>query len=183
MTSTIHLSRTGSGGSTPQLSATLVTSPGVIVEVLSREDVRADAPNPLSDLANGAETWLLVRLHHGAKPAGDHALLSVGISGKGIDGVGFTSSPSLLELPTLEPRNWFALPEDELVVRRGVEATSARLLLSLRRRLGRGDRAGAERALVELRKLGQAHGWIAESVVEMEQLLGRDVALASKEAL
>jgi Ca-activated chloride channel family protein len=166
-----------------QLSATLVPGAGVIVEVLSQEEIRADAPIPLSDLAYGAETWFLVRLHHGAKAEGSHALLSVSVSGKGMDGTSFTIAPSLLELQALEASTWSALPEEELVVSRRAESLSARLLLSLRRRLGRGDRAGAERALAELRELGAEHGWIADSVVEMERLLEQDVALASKEAL
>lgn len=166
-----------------QLTAALVPGPGVIVEVLSQDDVRADAPLALSDLAFGAESWLLVRLHYGAKPAGVHALLSVSVSGKGVDGSTLALSPSFLELPALSVDESAKLPSEELVTRRSIESASARLLLACRRRLGRGDRAGAERALAELRELGKEHGWVAESVAEVERLLEQDVALAGKEAL
>ncbi|MGC4042435.1 MAG: VWA domain-containing protein [Armatimonas sp.] len=165
------------------LHATLVPGPGVIVEILSKENVRADAPIPLSDLAFGAEAWLLVRLHYSAKPVGSHALLSVSVSGKAVGGATFTTAPALLELPVLNTTGLALLPADALVGRRQAEALSARLLLAFRSRLSSGDRQGAEQALAELKALGREHAWIGESVAELEELLRRDEAMARKEAL
>lgn len=165
------------------LQATLVPGPGVIIEILSKENLRADAPIPLSDLAFGAETWVLVRLHHGAKPAGQHALLSVTVSGKTVEGSPFTTPPVLLELPALNTVELTTLTADAVVERRQAEAASARLMLSFRQRLEEGDKLGAKKVIGEMQEFGKAHGWIEESVAELEDLMDRDEAMARKEAL
>ncbi len=165
------------------LRASVVPGPGVIVEVLSQDGVRADAQIPISDLAYEAEAWLLVRLHHGAKSAGVHSLLSVTVSGVLSNGDAYSVGPTLLELPALPVPVFSQLDTDTLVATRTGESAAARLLLAFRRCLVNGDRGGAEMALKEAQKLGRENPWIAESVAEMERLLTQDEALAAKEAL
>lgn len=165
------------------LTLNLVPGQGVIMEVLSQDNVRADGPLSLTDLAYDAEAWLLVRLHYGAKSAGVHALVSASISGMFSHGESYHIGPTLLELPALTPSAFVALPNDSLVLRRGSESAAARLLLSFRNSLMRGDSEGAKRSLAEARALGRDNAWIAESVTEMEDLLAQDEAMAAKEAL
>jgi Ca-activated chloride channel family protein len=166
-----------------RLAVTLTPGTGVIVKVLSQDDARPGAPIRLSDLAHGAEAWLLVELHSGPKQPGIHALLSVSLTGVLRTGEALSLGPTVLELPAISDDDLARLPREALIENRALEVETAQDFLAFRRRLVRGDREGAERALEQARVRGRTHGWIAASVAEMEQLLAQDEGRASKEAL
>lgn len=165
------------------LTATLIPGRGVIVEVRSVPGATTNEPIPLSDLAFGAEVFLLVRLHYTAKPAGNHALLSVVVKGEQIGGTEFRTSSTILELPAIPSATWNALPTEELVTRRNIEIETANVYDGVRSALKRHDKVEAERLLVEARTITQNNEWAEASVVQLETLMRQDTQMAEKEAL
>jgi Ca-activated chloride channel family protein len=165
------------------LTATLIPGPGVIVEVLSVPGINPNTPILLSDVAYGAEVWLLVRLHYTAKPAGNHALLSVQIKGETVGGQTFKIPSAILELPALPNAVWNVLPVSELVTRRITEVAIANLYDEVRLALKRQDRKAAELLLSQAKAMTRDNEWMQESVVALQGLMHQDEAMAAKEAL
>ncbi|MDX1931322.1 MAG: VWA domain-containing protein [Capsulimonadales bacterium] len=165
------------------LTASLHPGPGVVVEITSVPGVLANAPVPLSDVAYGAEVWLLARLHYAAKPDGNHTLLAVGVKGQRIDGGPFETRSSLLELPTMPELTLKTLPTDDLVTRRKAEVETANLYDEVRSALRSGDRTEAKRKLEQAKSTAQTFDWMERSVDAMETLIDTDAEMAVKEAL
>jgi Ca-activated chloride channel family protein len=118
----------------------------------------------LPDLAWGAEAWVVLQLQVPAAmlpPAGQVLpLLQVAVRGHSLQGEPVQLERAALALPVLPARDWEALPQDALVLRRVVELQAAQALAAMRTAAMQGDwpavDAMLDRAQVDL----AGHDWV-----------------------
>lgn len=165
------------------LTVRLVVGPGVLVEVLSVEGADARAAIALQDVAYGAESWLLVRLHLAAQAAGPRLLLGANVQGATLDGGVLNLAAPLLELAVRPRTECEQLPTDPVVAARLTEVRVAQLAARVREQLGAGDRDAARRLLAEAEHFAREHPWVREKLAMLQRLLEEDAAMAAKELL
>ena len=170
------------------LRVKLVPGEGVIVEPLGLLRHVDDTWLGLSDLAWGAEAWMLVRLH--VAPSGDavpgpkeRALLAVTAQAEWRNGVPADIGTVMLTLPQVSTEAWRALPPDELVARRLQEVSFADESQRIRVLVTNGEVDKAKLHLARLEKQVANEPWLADKVKHLGELLERDAAMASKEML
>jgi Ca-activated chloride channel family protein len=168
-----------------QLSVKLIPAPGVIVEPLGLLQQRTDGRYQLSDLAWGAEAWLLVRLHVSAESVGFSGdardLMAATLEAKTLEGQTITTHASMLRLPVLPRVECEALASDELVQRRLQEVDFAQSSQALRQHVQRGDIQAARTLLTELEQRFAKHPWLLDKLAHLRELAAQDPELMSKE--
>lgn len=140
----------------------------------------------LSDLAWGAEAWLVVRLHISRNvaphPGVPEALLAVTLEGEIQDGASWTGS-AVLSLPLVSASDYQGASVDDLVRRRVKEVGFAEALGRVSALAAAGDRAGARQLLQSFEAQLEDTPWLADKARNMQALLERDLAVASKEMM
>jgi Ca-activated chloride channel family protein len=174
-----------------QLRIKLIAGAGVIAEPLGLVRQNPDQTFTLSDLAWGAESWLLVRLHIAGMVSNDaalpvvgmdqRALLSVALQAERLDGSPVAIASPVLALPGLDAKALEALPKDELVAQRLLEVQFGETGAQVRERLGQGDHKGAEKLLERMEAGAIGHPWLEEKVQRLRDLARRDAVMAQKE--
>jgi Ca-activated chloride channel family protein len=164
-----------------QVRVKIAAAPGVIVEPLSTHPAHADGSLSLSDLAYGAETWLLVRLHLGACGDPQRALLAVTAWASRVDGTPVEVVGPAFELPVVDNAAFEALPADDLVARRLAEVRMAQAAERVRAELARGRVDAARAVLRELDALVAGQPWLQAKLEDLRALIERDAEMAQKE--
>ena len=177
-----------------RLRLNVVAGPGVLVEALGQVQRQGDGRFVLSDLAQAAESWLMLRLHVGGLTSNDpakavggahddthRALVSVTLQAEDMAGASVTLHSPVLSVPVLDASACKDLPPDPVVAQRlqelqfGDAATEVRALL-----LG-GDLLGAKRKLKLMESAVADHPWLRDKLVRLRELTERDAALSAKE--
>ena len=174
-----------------QLHLKLTPAEGVIAEPLGVVEALANGQYRLSDLAWGAESWLLVRLHIGAASVGStKALLAATLTAQVQQGgdAAVVTGPStwhfpLLALPVVSDADWQATPSDETVANRALEVSFGEQAGIARDLLQRGRLAEAEKVFDALGLQVAHHPWLLNKLASLRELSRRDADMASKELL
>ena len=167
-----------------QLGAKAVAADGVIVEPLNALATAADGRFPMTDLAWGSESWLLLRLHvtpQAASGGALRALLSVSLQAEAKDGQAVQLISPVLALPVVSAEAFAALPEDDLVARRLLEVNFAAASTKARRLLLEDDIPMAKRTLAAFESHVAHNPWLKESLKHMQALIDSDADMAAKE--
>jgi Ca-activated chloride channel family protein len=168
-----------------QLAVKLIPASGVIVEPLGLVQQHPDGSYQLSDLAWGAEAWLMVRLHVSADSVGvggdARDLLAATLEARTLEGQTITTHASMLRLPVLPQIDVAALAVDELVHRRLQEVDFAESSQALRQLVQLGDIYAARALLTELEKRFAKHPWLLDKLAHLRELAAQDPELMSKE--
>jgi Ca-activated chloride channel family protein len=174
-----------------KLRIKLIAAAGVIAEPLGLVRQNSDQTYTLSDLAWGAESWLLVRLHvtgmvsnEAALPMSgmaERALLSIALQADRLDGSPLAIASSVLALPGRDTKGLEAMPKDELVAQRLLEVQFGETGAQVRELLAEGDLKGAEKLLERMAAGATGHPWLEEKVKQLRELASRDALMASKE--
>lgn len=174
-----------------KLRVKLIAGVGVIVEPLGLVRQNPDQTYALSDLAWGAESWLLVRLHIAGMVSNDpaqlatgmssRALLSVALDAEELDGTSVVASPPVLALEGVESKAWEALPKDELVSQRLLEVQFGESGAQVRDLLAVGDAKAAQKLLQRMEAGAVGHPWLQDKVKRLQALAERDSLMAQKE--
>ncbi len=174
-----------------KLRVKLVAGAGVIAEPLGLVRQNTDHTFTLSDLAWGAESWLLVRLHIMGMVSNDaawpvagmdqRALLSVALQAERLDGSSVSIASPVLALPGLDAKALESRSKDELVSQRLLEVQFGETGAEVRERLGQGDQKGAEKLLARMEEGAIGHPWLEEKVQRLRDLARRDAVMAQKE--
>ena len=173
-----------------QLHLKLTPADGVIAEPLGVVEVLHNGQYRLSDLAWGAESWLLVRLHVGHATVGTQkALLAATLTAQ----VQQTSQvetgvvqPSIwhfpmLTLPVVVDADWHGAAKDETVANRVLEVAFGEQAALARGLLMRGRVADAERLFAALEPQVAHHPWLQNKLSSLRELARRDADMAAKE--
>ena len=174
-----------------KLRVKLLPGAGVIAEPLGLVRHNPDGTNSLSDLAWGAEAWLLVRLHVTGMVSNEatvtvagmaqRALLSVALQAERLDGSLVAIASPVLALPGLDAKALEAMPKDELVAQRLLEVQFGETGAQVRDLLAAGDLKGAQKLLDRMEAGAIGHPWLQEKVKHLRALTIRDMAMARKE--
>lgn len=174
-----------------RLEIKLIPGPGVITEPLGLVRQNLEQTFTLSDLAWGAESWLLVRLHIAGMVSNDaaqpldgaalRALLSVALQAERMDGSPLAIASPVLALPGLDTRTLEASPKDDLVAQRLLEVQFGESGTQVRARLAEGDHPGAEKLLERMAAGAIGHPWLEAKVQQLRRLVQRDAVMAQKE--
>ena len=156
----------------------------VVVEAMPNGQYR------LSDLAWGAESWLLVRLHVGPATVGTQkALLAATLTAQvqqGAQTAEATVQPSIwhfpmLTLPVVVDADWQVAAKDETVANRVLEVAFGEQAALARGLLMRGRVADAERLFAALEPQVAHHPWLQNKLSSLRELARRDAGMAAKE--
>ncbi len=174
-----------------KLRIKLVAGPGVIVEPLGLVRQNPDQTINLSDLAWGAESWVLVRLHVAPSSPNDpqavfagmgqRALLTAVLQAESMDGHAVSGDSPVLALDSLDPVTWQALPQDEMVAQRLLEVQFGESGARVRSLLLAGDTTAAQELLARMEASAATHPWLKDKVQRLKELAERDAVLAQKE--
>lgn len=175
-----------------QLRIRLVPGPGVVVEPLGMVQPEGDGAIALSDLAWGAEAWLLVRLHVAAAAAGaaslagtgghgGRALLSAGLTAADLRGGTVAQQSQVLTLESVDLSAWNDLPQDALVAQRLQEIRFADEAAKVRASVLARDIDGARARLGRMEGAALDHPWLRDKLLHLRELVERDALLAAKE--
>lgn len=174
-----------------KLRVKLIAGVGVIVEPLGLVRQNPDQTYALSDLAWGAESWLLVRLHIAGMVSNDpaqletgmsnRALLSVALEAERLDGTPVAVASPVLSLQGVDAKAWDALPEDEMVSQRLLEVQFGETGAKLRELLAAGDVKAAQKLLQRMEAGAVGHPWLQDKLKHLQALAERDAFMAQKE--
>jgi Ca-activated chloride channel homolog len=168
-----------------QLRVKLVPAAGVVAEPLGLVRDEGGGWYALSDLAWGAEAWMLVRLHltpvAPADPRQPHALLAVVVEGLLETDKKPVQLNGILSLPLVADSDVRGLPQDELVARRLQEVAFAEATAKVHALAAKGDMKGAQAMLSRLEAQVADHPWLAEKVASLKVLAEHDAAMSVKE--
>ncbi len=174
-----------------KLRVKLIAGAGVIVEPLGLVRQDADQTMMLTDLAWGAESWVLVRLHvspissndpdKAVFRTGQRALLTVALQAETMDGAVLATTSPVLALDSLDRSAWNDLPQDELVVQRLQEVQFGESGAQVRNLLLAGYTKAAKAMLAGMQALASQHPWLRDKLARLKELTERDVEMASKE--
>lgn len=173
-----------------QLHLKLTPADGVIAEPLGVVEVLPNGQYRLSDLAWGAESWLLIRLHVGPATVGaQKALLAATLTAQVQQGaqaaVGTVQSDiwhfPMLTLPVVVDADWQAAAKDETVANRALEVAFGEQAALARGLLMRGRVADAERLFDVLEPQVAHHPWLQNKLSSLRELARRDADMAAKE--
>ena len=165
-----------------QLDIRFVPAGGVIVEPVGLVQQGADGSIRLSDLAWGAEAWMVLRLHVSPGTVGAvRDLLAVSLKAQTLHGQSITPATAMLSLPVVSEADHKALAEDELVQRRNLELEFAQASQELRVLVQASDIDGVRRLMAKLKRRFGHHPWLADKLDHMQVLSDRDAEMLSKE--
>lgn len=165
-----------------QLDVKLIPALGVIVETVGLVQQNADLSYRLSDLAWGAESWLMLRLHLSPSAVGDtRDLLAASLQAHTLEGQLITVQASMLRLPVVADADFVALPEDETVQRRLQEVEFAQSSQALRQLVQEGDMRAARAMMTTLEKRFAQHPWLCGKLTMLRGLAEKDPEMMSKE--
>jgi Ca-activated chloride channel family protein len=160
----------------------LIPAPGVIIEPVGLVQQTTDGTYHLSDLAWGAESWMMLRLHvspTAVKQARD--LLAASLQATTLEGQAVTAHAAMLSLPALDAAAFAALPADQAVHDRLQEVEFAQASQALRALVQQGDIKGARKLMKELQTRFGAHPWLQDKLQQLRELAERDPDMMMKE--
>jgi Ca-activated chloride channel family protein len=164
------------------LDVRFVPAAGVIIEPVGLVRKSADGSFRLSDLAWGAEAWMVLRLHISPGAASEvRDLLAVSLSAHTLQGDSIAPVSSMLSLPVVSVAEHAALPVDELVQRRTLELEFAEASQDLRDLIKQGDLGAVGDLMDKLKRRFGHHPWLADKLEHMQVLSERDAEMFSKE--
>lgn len=164
------------------LSLKLIPAPGVIIETLGLVQQNPDGSYRLSDLAWGAECWMMLRLHLSPSAVGEvRNLLAASLQGSTLEGQSLTAHAPMLSLPVVDDAAAQALPADGAVQDRLQEVEFAQASQALRILVQRGDSSGARKLFKELEIRFAQHPWLQDKLQHLRKLAERDPEMMSKE--
>jgi Ca-activated chloride channel family protein len=165
-----------------QLDVRFIPADGVIVEPIGLVQKNADGSIRLSDLAWGAESWMVLRLHVSRRVAtASRDLLAVTLQAQNLAGEDIAPISEMLSLPVIDALAAQALPEDEVVQRRTLELEFAQTCQKLRILAKKGDFDGLRKTMNLLKRRFGHHPWLAKKLERIDALHGVDPELMSKE--
>lgn len=165
-----------------RLDIQLIPAPGVIIEPVGLVQQNPDGGYRLSDLAWGAESWLMLRLHISPSAPGDmRDLLAATLRATTVDGQSVTAHAAMLRLPVVAPADYAALPADDAVQNRLQEVEFAQASQALRELVQRGDIRAARAMMSELEKRFAQHPWLHDKLQRLRTLAEQDPEMMSKE--
>jgi Ca-activated chloride channel family protein len=168
-----------------QLRVRLVAAAGVIAQPLGLVQPAGHEWFGLSDLAWGAESWLLVRLHiaagHEASAGALRALLTVDLEAQGKDGEWIAVTSPVLALPSLDGLEFDVLPLEDLVAKRLLEVQFGESAARARALIEKGKTSEAQAWLARLAPKVAGHPWLAEKLKSLQALAAQDATMAAKE--
>ena len=164
------------------LDLKLIPAPGVILEPLGLVQQNPDGSYRLSDLAWGAECWLMVRLHVSPSAVGDtRELLAASLHATNLEGKSLTAHAAMLSLPVVEQATFQVLPADSAVDDRVQEVEFAQASQALRGLVQKGDTEGARKLFKDLEVRFAQHPWLQDKLQRLRELAERDPEMMSKE--
>ena len=164
------------------LDLKLIPAPGVILEPLGLVQQNTDGSYRLSDLAWGAECWLMLRLHVSPSAVGDtRDLLAASLHATNLEGQGITAHAPMLSLPAVDQATFQALPVDSAVHDRVQEVEFAQASQALRGLVQKGDTQGARKLFKDLEVRFAQHPWLQDKLQRLRELAERDPEMMSKE--
>ena len=165
-----------------QLDVRFIPAAGVIIEPVSLVQQGADGSMRLSDLAWGAEAWMVLRLHIRPGTVGAvRDLLAVSLQAQTLQGHTIAPAIAMLSLPVVDADAHAALAEDELVQRRTLELDFAQATQELRTLAQDGDLDAVRHLMAKLKRRFGHHPWLADKLEHLQVLSDRDAEMFSKE--
>jgi Ca-activated chloride channel family protein len=165
-----------------KLQLKLIPAPGVIVEPVGIVQRNPDGSYRLSDLAWGAEAWLMLRLHLSPVAAGaSRDLLAVSLQAQTLDAHPITAHAPMLSLPVVDEAAFAAAPTDVAVQDRLQELEFAQASQALRGLVQQGDRRAARAILKDLEQRFGQHPWLKGKLARLRKLAEHDPEMLSKE--
>jgi Ca-activated chloride channel homolog len=165
-----------------QLEVKLIPAPGVIVETVGLVQQGPQGGYRLSDLAWGAESWLMLRLHVSPSDAGEtRDLMTATLQAQTLDGLPITTHAAMLRLPAVTQAHYANLPADEAVQSRLQEVEFAQSSQALRELVQRGDTRAARAMMGDLEQRFADHPWLRDKLAHLRTLAERDPEMMSKE--
>jgi len=168
-----------------RLDLKLIAAPGVILEPLGLVQQNPDGSYRLSDLAWGAECWLMLRLHLSPSNMGNlgntRDLLAASLQATTLDGQIVTAHAAMLSLPVVQDIAFQALPADSAVHDRLQEVEFAQASQALRTLMQNGDARAARKLLKELEARFAKHPWLQDKLQRLRELAERDPEMMGKE--
>jgi len=141
-----------------------------------------DGSYRLSDLAWGAEAWMMLRLHISPSAVGDpRDLLAATLHAQTLEGQTVKAHAAMLSLPVVAAPAYAALAMDEAVERRLQELEFALASETLRQLVQRGDTRAAQTMLAALDKRFAQNPWLRDKLVRLRTLANEDTQMMSKE--
>ena len=167
------------------LDLKLIPAAGVIVEPLGLVQQNPDGSYRLSDLAWGAECWIMLRLHLSQSNMGNMGntrdLLAASLQATTLDGQNVTAHAAMLSLPVVEDIAFQALPADSAVHDRLQEVEFAQTSQALRTLVQNGDARAARKLLKDLEVRFAQHPWLHDKLQRLRELAERDPEMMGKE--
>ena len=165
-----------------KLDLKLIPAPGVIIEPLGLVQQNLDGSYRLSDLAWGAECWIMLRLHLSPSAVGESRdLLAATLQATTLEGQAITAHAAMLSLPVVDEAAAQALPVDSAVQDRVQEVEFAHASQALRILVQKGDASGARKLLKDLDARFAQHPWLRDKLQHLRELADRDPEMMSKE--
>ena len=174
-----------------KLRVKLIAGVGVIIEPLGLVRQNPDQTYALSDLAWGAESWMLVRLHIAGMVSNDpaqletrmsnRALLSVALEAERLEGTPVAVASPVLSLLGVDAKAWDALPKDDMVSQRLLEVQFGETGAKVRELLAAGDAKAAQKLLQRMEAGAVGHPWLHDKLKHLQALAERDAFMAQKE--
>lgn len=164
------------------LQIKLIPAPGVIIEPVGLVQQAADGSYRLSDLAWGAESWMMLRLHVSPSSANQtRDLLAASLQATTLEGQSLTVHAAMLSLPALDANAFASLPADQSVQDRLQEVEFAQASQALRTLVQQGDTQGARKLMKDLQKRFGTHPWLQDKLQHLSELAERDPDMMVKE--
>lgn len=165
----------------------LTPMPGVKMEMLNPYEAGENNSWRLPDLAYEGEAWAAVRLtmDDGSVPGVGEtlAVLQAAVTYVDLEGNSGRIPEAWLPLPAVAKERYFAISEDEKVIRRVTEAEAAKLQDLASHAARQGDWDTVKQLLAKAREIAKHSPWLADVVENLEKLANQeDAALFSKEA-
>jgi len=160
----------------------LIPAPGVIIEPVGLVQQVTDGTYHLSDLAWGAESWMMLRLHVSPTAVNQtRDLLGASLQATTLEGETVTAHAAMLSLPALDAAAFVALAADQAVQDRLQEVEFAQASQALRALVQQGDTKGARKLMKELQTRFGAHPWLQDKLQHLRELAERDPDMLVKE--
>jgi len=160
----------------------LIPAPGVIIEPVGLVQQATDGTYHLSDLAWGAESWMMLRLHVSPTAVNQtRDLLAASLQANTLQGQTITAHAAMLSLPALDAAAFAALPADQTVHDRLQEVEFAQASQALRALVQQGDIKGARKLMKQLQTRFGAHPWLQDKLQQLRDLAERDPDMMVKE--
>lgn len=165
-----------------QLDLRLVPAPGVIIETVGLVRQNPDGSYRLSDLAWGAESWIMLRLHLSPGALGDtRDLFAASLQAQSLDGQAIAARASMLSLPVVDDAVFAAAAVDELVQDRLQELEFAQASEALRILVQQGETRAARAMMNDLEKRFDKRPWLSGKLARLRELAQRDPEMMFKE--